>query len=299
MIIDEQPYECKVELLEKGTEATSQAVYIHSLGCNPSGIGYFAGTNEFGTFKVDKGQVEIDTTIKAERISYGVFDFERSLFFICKTDQVECWNWPAGKPTLKWVMLVPTLSQGLAMSDRIGGNYFYTGHKDGSIQKREIDSGKLIHTYPLDGDPIRTMTWAKGNGIAVFEKGGLVRFGKDGDEHWRTFLPIGRSINGITFAVDAIWVTDADATIFKVNFDTGRVMDTYNGLEKPAAAASVVLSNEWLVYDSPGYIRWLQLKNPGFNSLLGFAEGVRTFAPVRNGVLVGDDHGKIQFLRKP
>src|SRR3990172_7290254 len=46
LTLDEQPYECKVELLEKGTEATSQAVYIHSLGCNPSGIGYFAGTNE-------------------------------------------------------------------------------------------------------------------------------------------------------------------------------------------------------------------------------------------------------------
>lgn len=297
LIIDNKKYELTVDLLDIVHEVKTKALYILNVQLYDS-KGYFVGLDEFGTFTIDDDRITLEKTVHAEKLTYGIYLPEEQLFFVTKMDQLECWNWN-GTPTMKWNIPVPSMTQGLAITTKIQGRTIFTGHKDGNIQKIDFENGKNIHSIALGHDPIRNIIWNT-EGIVFHEKGSILRIGLNGEEQWRTYLPSNKPIVGINDAQGFLWITLSDSTIYKVNYDTGKIEDTFTGSQNEAYSNTAIMTQNWLLYDYPSSIGWMELNNPNNRSNTFIGDTIiRTITTNNTHVVVGEDSGKLILLKRP
>ncbi|OLS21240.1 MAG: Outer membrane protein assembly factor BamB [Candidatus Heimdallarchaeota archaeon LC_3] len=300
LIIDGRQYELEISLLEFVNEVRTKALFIHSLGFE-NGLGYYAGSYEAGLFKTSNGKLIHDKIIKSEKVTHGMYDFSAQLFLISKMYQVNCYqtNWDSD-PELNWTTLVPEMTQGMAVSKKELGNFLFTGHKDGTVQFRELLTGKLIHTYPYDGDPIRYLAWVDGDIVAAFEKGGLFRISKDGYLRWRSYLSVNSSIVGLTYANSSLWITNTSGTIFKIDPVNGKIVEHYKGLHEDPSSAIAIYKGEWLIYDHMNHLAWQHLQDTSLSAKVDVGDTkIRAITVTDNGVVIGEDSGKLLFFKSP
>jgi WD40 repeat protein len=293
-------YELEISILEFVNEVKTNALFIHSLGFE-NDLGYYTGSYEAGLIKIVNSQLTIDRIIKSERLTYGLYDFQAQLFLLSKMYQINCYqvNWES-EPEVSWTTLVPEMSMGMVVSRKEVGNFMFTGHKDGSVQFRDLLTGKIIHTYTYDGDPIRNLSWVDGDIVAALEKGGLFRISKDGHLKWRSYLPLNVTIMGFTYANNFLWVTNTAGIIFKVDPVNGRVQEQYKGLQHETSSPVAIFNKEWLIYDNPNQLNWQHMHDTSLTGKIDVEETkIRAITTTDKGVIVGDDSGKLLFFKSP
>jgi hypothetical protein len=300
LVIDGKNYELEISILEFVNEVKTKALFIHSLGFE-NNLGYYTGSYEAGLIKIINGKLTIDRIIKSERLTFGLYDFHAQLFLLSKMYQINCYqvNWES-EPEVSWTTLVPEMSMGMAVSRKEVGNFLFTGHKDGSVQFRDILTGKLIHTYMYDGDPVRNLSWVDGDIVAALEKGGLFRISMDGHLKWRSYLPLNATIMGLTYANNFLWVTNTAGIIFKVDPVNGRVQEQYKGLQQEASSPVAIFNNEWLIYDNPNQLTWQHMHDTSLTGKIEVGETkIRVITATDQGIIVGEDSGKLLFFKSP
>ncbi|MFW9930618.1 MAG: hypothetical protein ACFFD1_14610 [Candidatus Thorarchaeota archaeon] len=301
LVIDNKNYDLNINLLEKSSEIKTGALFIHSLGFKNK-LGFFAGSYEAGLFKIENGQIKIDKVIKTDKITQGFYDFDLNLFFIAKMYQVFCYDvtWDE-EPKLKWTALVPEMSQGIVSSAKEVGELLFTGHKDGSIQQRDLLNGKLQTTFSYDGDPIKYLSWVGGDIVVSLEKGGLFRISTNGNIKWRSYLPPQNvMIMGITSIKDFLWVTTSTGIIYKIDSNNGRITEQYKDLHPEAFSSLAVLNDEWMIFDYPEQIRWQHVQDTSLKSFITLSDiKIRALTACNTGIIAGDDSGKMIHFKWP
>ncbi|OLS16802.1 MAG: hypothetical protein HeimC3_47100 [Candidatus Heimdallarchaeota archaeon LC_3] len=149
-------HEVTFDLLYVDKSIKTKAEYILNIGVNKS-YGFYCGLYEFGTFLIEKDVISIEKSVSTSKVSFGVDDFKKKLFFINKPDLgIECWDWKGSEHSIKWTYRENGITKGLTLTPK---NRIIIGNKNGELTILKSNDGKFICKYQFNNESIRHLLW--------------------------------------------------------------------------------------------------------------------------------------------